>query len=72
MKEFFDDGQLLFVGEYVKGKRNGKGKEFYDNGKLLFEGEYINGKKWNGKVYNKNGNIELEIKDGNGKGIEHD
>ena len=44
MKEFCDNGQLLFVGEYVKGKRNGKAKELYDNGKLLFEGEYINGK----------------------------
>ena len=39
---------FLFEGEYLNGKRNGKGKEYYDNGKLLFEGEYLNGKR-NGK-----------------------
>ena len=44
---------MLFEGEYIQGKRNGKGKEYYDNGKLKFEGEYLNGKNWNGKGYNK-------------------
>ena len=34
--------------------------------KLKFEGEYLQGKKWNGKGYNKNGNILYELKDGNG------
>ena len=42
-------GELLFEGEYLNKKRNGKGKEYYDDGKLIFEGEYLNGKKWNGK-----------------------
>ena len=39
----------IFVGEFVDGEKNGKGKEYFDyyNG-LLFEGEYKNGKK-NGK-----------------------
>ena len=36
---------LRFEGEYLFGKRNGKGKEYGYNGKLIFEGEYINGKK---------------------------
>ena len=36
---------LIFEGEYLNGKRNGKGKEYYDNGKLEFEGEFINGKR---------------------------
>ena len=36
--------------------KNGKGKK-YNNGNILFEGEYVNGQKWNGKEYNKNGNI---------------
>ena len=34
---------------------------------MEFEGEYLNGKKWNGKGYNKNGNLEFIIKDGKGK-----
>ena len=47
-KEYDPDDKLIFVGTYLKGKRNGKGKE-YMYGKLIFEGEYLNGKKWNGK-----------------------
>ena len=31
---------------------------------------YLNGKRWNGIGYNKNGIIECEIKNGNGKGKE--
>jgi len=63
---------LIFEGEYLNGKRNGKGKEYYDKGELKFEGEYLNGKRWNGKGYNINGNIELSINNGNGKGKEYD
>ena len=62
---------LIFEGEYKYGRKNGKGKEYISNGKLLFEGEYLNGKRWNGKVYDKDGYIEFEIKDGNGKGKEY-
>ena len=36
---------LIFEGEYINGKRNGKGKEYRINGELEFEGEYLNGKK---------------------------
>ena len=36
---------LIFEGEYLNGKRNGKGKGYYENGKLKFEGEYLNGKE---------------------------
>ena len=39
---------LIFEGEYLNGKRNGKGKEYYYNGTILFEGEFLNGKR-NGK-----------------------
>ena len=41
--------RLRFEGEYLNGKRNGKGKEYYCNGKLEFEGEYLHGIRWNGK-----------------------
>ena len=38
---------LIFEGEYLNNKINGKGKE-YIHGKLIFEGEYLNGVR-NGK-----------------------
>ena len=44
-----------------------KGKEYYFNGKPKFEGEYLKGKRWNGKGYNINDIVDLEIKDGKGK-----
>ena len=46
-KEYEADGILKFEGEYLNGKRNGKGKE-YENGILKFEGKYVLG-KLNGK-----------------------
>ena len=42
----------MFEGEYLKGKRNGKGKE-YDDNKLIYYGEFLNDEYWNG----------IEIKD---------
>ena len=39
-KEYDSYDKLIFEGEYLNGKRNGKGKEYY-NGKLVFEGEYL-------------------------------
>ena len=66
-KEYYDNGNLLSEGEYLNGKVNGNFKEYYPDGKLLSEGEYINDKRWNVKIYNKDGNITCEIK--NGKGI---
>ena len=41
---FGANDEMIFEGEYVNGKRNGKGKEYYD-GDLIFEGEYLNGKR---------------------------
>ena len=65
----------MYEGEYLNGKRNGKGKEYYKNGKLIFEGEYLNGKKWEGKGYNfLNNDIYdiYEIKKGRGWLKEYD
>ena len=52
-KEVERSGQLRFEGEYLNGKRSGKGKEYYYDDKLAFEGEFLNGKMWNGfiKIY---------------------
>ena len=44
VKEYDNDGDLQFEGEYLNGKRNGKGKE-YDDGMIIYEGEYLNGKR---------------------------
>ena len=47
MREYNDNCELIFEGEYLNGRRNGKGKE-YKFGELIFEGEYLKGEKWNG------------------------
>ena len=65
IKEYNSYGSLAFEGEYVNGKKNGKGKEYkYD--KKIFEGEYLNGKKWNGKGFDLDNNIVYELKNGKG------
>ena len=52
IKEYYKNGNLEFEGEYLKGKRNGKGKEYYNNGTLKYEGDFLNGLwKGNGKEY---------------------
>jgi len=48
-----------------------KGKEYNDS-QLIFEGEYLFNKKWNGKKYDKNGNIASVFNNGNGIGKEYD
>ena len=47
LKEFNENNELIFEGEYLNGEKNGKGKE-YDKYRLIFDGEYLNGKR-NGK-----------------------
>ena len=67
MKEYnsFND-ELLFEGEYLNGKKNGKGKEYFYN-ELIFEGEYKNGKRnGKGKEYNY-GRLKYEGNYLNGK-----
>ena len=55
IKEYNDDGKLVFEGEYSNGERNGKGKEYNYNGLLKFEGNYIDGKRNGyGKEYDDN------------------
>ena len=56
VKEYDCLEDLVFEGEYNKGKRNGKGKE-YKYGQLCYEGEYNKGKRnGKGKEY-KNGQL---------------
>ena len=58
---------MNFEGEYLFGKKHGKGKEYDYNGNLIFEGEYLYDKKWNGKEYNKNNIIINIYNNGTGK-----
>ena len=53
-------------GEYLNGERNGKGKTYNEDGKLIFEGEFRSYIIWNGKGYDENGNIIIELKNGKG------
>ena len=56
-----------YKGEYLKGKKHGKGKD-YRNGVLIYEGEYSNGEKHGkGKEYNYDGELEYEGEYLNGK-----
>ena len=52
----------MYEGEFIDGKRNGKGKEYDDEGKVIFEGEFKNGEIWNG--YGEKGWFEGEFKNG--------
>jgi len=74
-KEYDKKDQLIFEGEYLNLKRNGKGKE-YKKGKLIFEGEYSKGEKnGKGKEYNKLEDLIFEGEylqgERNGKGKEY-
>ena len=60
--------KLLYIGEFLNGKKNGKGKEYYENGKLKFEGEFLKGKRnGKGKEYYENGKLTFEGKYLNGE-----
>ena len=70
----YKGNKLIFEGEYLDGKRNGKGIEYNEEGNLIFEGEYINDKKRKGKEY-VNNKLEFEgeylfNKKWNGKGYD--
>ena len=58
-KDYYGEGgNLVFEGEYLNGKRNGKGKYYYEDGKVRHEGEYLNdGKNGKGNEYDRKGNL---------------
>ena len=52
----------MFKGEYLNGKRNGKGKEFNYNEELIFDGEYLNGERnGKGKEYDGYGALRFKV-----------
>ena len=50
---------MKFEGEYLNGKRNGKGKEYNFQGNVIFEGEFYLNHRKKGKEYIK-GRLEFE------------
>ena len=64
-KEYDEKGELRFDGYYLYYYKI-RGKEYFE-GRVEYEGEYLFGKKWEGKGYDKDGNIIYELKNGNGK-----
>jgi len=58
--------KLIFEGEYLNGKRNGKGKEFNYNVIIIFDGIYLCDKRWNGIGYDNSNNIIYELENGKG------
>jgi len=70
-KEYDEEGDLIFEGEYYYGKRwKGHGKE-YKNNNIIFEGEYKNGQRWKGKgqEFDFEGNLIFEGEYKKGKKI---
>ena len=64
-KEYDYNGNIIFEGEYKLWHRF-KGKE-YINEKLKYEGDYLYNEKWNGKGYDKDGNVIYELINGKGQ-----
>ena len=45
-KEYSQNGELIYEGEFLHCEKNGKGKEYNINGpSTSYEGEYLNGKR---------------------------
>ena len=64
----YDNNILIFEGEYLNGKKNGKGKKYYEDGTLYYEGEYLNDKiNGKGKEYYRTGTLRFEGEFINGK-----
>ena len=63
MREYNEDGNIIYEGESLYSKRHGKGREYNNTGQLIFEGEYLYGNIWNGKKFGLSGGSR-EIKNG--------
>ena len=66
IKLYNSEDEILFEGEYINGKLNGKGRINYFENELIFEGEFMKGIILNAKLYYVNNNLEYEIKNGKG------
>ena len=74
-KLYYNNGNILYEGDFINGKREGFGKYIDKNGDV-YEGQWLNGKKHGeGKIFYKNGDLLYEgdfvkgKKEGKGKYI---
>ena len=42
-KEYYRNGKIKYIGEYLDGEYNGKGKEYFQNGRVKHNGEFLKG-----------------------------
>ena len=40
-KSYYENGKLMYDGEWIGGKKEGIGKYFYENGSLMYHGYWI-------------------------------
>ena len=58
-KKIYENGDC-YIGQYLNGKRHGKGTLYNKNGKVIYEGEFVNDKEeGKGKYIYENGNYYL-------------
>ena len=58
VREFAKKGTLIYEGEYLNGKKHGKGTEYDYDENIIYEGEYSKGKRHGkGKEYDNQGNV---------------
>jgi len=44
-KQYYENGKLMYEGEWQDGKRHGQGKGYDENGTLMHEGAWQDGKR---------------------------
>ena len=62
-KGYYPSGELMSVGTFVKGKREGRGIVYHENGMISIDGHYKNGEMtgvW--KYYDEEGNL-IDVKE---------
>ena len=58
---YYDNGKIMYKGEFKNDKKNNQGIDYYDNGKIMYEGEFKNDKKEGyGILYFRDGKIIYE------------
>ena len=70
----YEDGNY-YIGEVVRGMRQGKGTQYYENGDILYEGDFVNDEpEGHGKMYYESGQYYIgQFKKGlrHGKGTHY-
>jgi antitoxin component YwqK of YwqJK toxin-antitoxin module len=57
-KEYYTDGKVRLIQEYVEGTKHGKYTSYFPNGKVFNDGYFVNGKAKELKFYNREGKYE--------------